>query len=66
MLITSSKREPATTVTGRGQTSIPAERRREPALKPGQRLSWRFVSGKECLVRVKTPAEPANPLGAPG
>lgn len=40
-----------TTVTERGQVSIPAEIRKHLGLKPGQRLEWEVVSDQECRVR---------------
>jgi AbrB family looped-hinge helix DNA binding protein len=49
-----------TTVTERGQVSIPAEVRKQLGLEPGQRLSWEVVADGECLVRV------ANARHAPG
>lgn len=44
-----------TTVTERGQVSIPAEIRRQLGLEPGQRLCWEVVADRECVVRVATP-----------
>jgi AbrB family looped-hinge helix DNA binding protein len=41
-----------TTVTDRGQVSIPAEVRRQMRLSPGRRLLWEAVSETECRVRV--------------
>jgi len=40
-----------TTVTERGQVSIPAEIRKQLGLEPGQRLEWEVVSDQECRVR---------------
>jgi AbrB family looped-hinge helix DNA binding protein len=40
-----------TTLTERGQVSIPAEIRRQLGLEPGQRLEWEVVSDQECRVR---------------
>ncbi len=42
----------ATTVTERGQISIPAKIRKDLRLKPGARLAWREVSDHECIVTV--------------
>lgn len=50
-----------TTITDRGQTSIPADLRRELKLVKGQRLLWERVGEGEMRVRVL--AETA-PLGA--
>ena len=49
-----------TTVTERGQVSIPATIREQLHIRPGQRLLWEQVSESECRVSVK----PA--VGAPG
>ena len=40
-----------TTITERGQISIPAEIRRTLDLEPGQRLEWEVVSDQEVRVR---------------
>jgi AbrB family looped-hinge helix DNA binding protein len=50
-----------TTVTDRGQTSIPAELRRELKLVKGQRLLWERVGDRELRVRV---LEEGPPRGA--
>lgn len=42
----------ATTLTERGQVSIPASIRREMALEPGQTLLWRRVSADEVRVEI--------------
>mgnify|MGYP002641472983 CR=1 FL=1 len=39
-----------TTVTERGQISIPAKVRRDLGLEPGMRLTWQEVSPTECRV----------------
>jgi AbrB family looped-hinge helix DNA binding protein len=41
-----------TTLTERGQVSMPACIRRELGLKPGQALCWEKVSDQECRVIV--------------
>ena len=41
-----------TTLTERGQISIPAEIRKRMGLEPGQRLEWEVVSEQECRVRL--------------
>jgi AbrB family looped-hinge helix DNA binding protein len=45
--------EIATTLTDRGQVSMPAAIRRELGLRPGQTLLWKRLSEDE--VRVKVP-----------
>ena len=55
-----------TTVTERGQTSIPAEVRRELGLGAGTRLHWERVSDRELRVIVMTPATPAGPTAMLG
>ena len=42
-----------TTVTERGQVSIPAEVRKTLHLEPGMRLVWQTVSDHECRVDVQ-------------
>jgi AbrB family looped-hinge helix DNA binding protein len=41
-----------TTLTERGQVSMPAALRRQLHLKPGQPLMWEQVSEDECRVRI--------------
>ncbi len=41
-----------TTLTERGQVSMPASLRKELRLKPGQPLMWEKVSDDECRVKV--------------
>jgi AbrB family looped-hinge helix DNA binding protein len=54
-----------TTITERGQVSIPAELRREMHLAPGQTIIWERVSATECRVIVPpTPEVKADPVGA--
>ncbi len=53
-------KEIRTTLTERGQVSVPAEIRRALRAKPGQTLRWQVVSDHECRVVV----EPPTPLGA--
>ena len=50
-----------TTVTERGQVSVPAAIRKELHLEPGTKLVWQTVSDHEC--RVETQHEP-DPVGA--
>ncbi len=49
----------ATTLTERGQISIPAKIRKDLRLKPGDRLAWREISEHECRLTVL--ARPAGP-----
>jgi AbrB family looped-hinge helix DNA binding protein len=42
-----------TTITERGQVSIPAELRREMNLTPGQMVLWEKVSATECRLVVE-------------
>ena len=56
-----------TIITERGQTSIPAELRREMHLIPGQTIIWEKVSPTECRVIVPpTPAVKPDPVAAIG
>jgi AbrB family looped-hinge helix DNA binding protein len=54
-----------TTITERGQVSIPAQLRREMRLVPGQTVFWEKVSATECrlIVESKTVIKP-DPLAA--
>jgi AbrB family looped-hinge helix DNA binding protein len=49
-----------TTITERGQVSIPAELRRDMNLKPGQTIVWEKVSAKECrfIIEPRTTIKP--------
>lgn len=54
-----------TTVTERGQISIPAELRREMNLKPGQIIVWEKLSANECRLIIERRAViKPDPLGA--
>ena len=44
-----------TTITERGQVSIPAKLRREMHLAPGQVVIWEKISATECRVTVSPP-----------
>jgi len=46
-----------TTLTKRGQVSVPASLRKELRLKPGQPLLWEKISDDECRVRIVRPRE---------
>lgn len=50
-----------TTVSERGQVSIPAEVRRALHLEPGMKLTWQPVSDHVCQVEAQ---QPAQQLGA--
>ncbi len=49
-----------TTLTERGQVSVPAEVRARMGLEPGARLEWEVVSDGECRVRVSAPVRVAG------
>lgn len=53
------------TLTERGQISVPAALRRKMRLEPGQRLRWEAISEREARVIVES-TEPAGPLAALG
>lgn len=53
------------TLTERGQVSVPAALRRKMNLKPGQRLRWESISDREARVVVETKG-PGGPLAALG
>lgn len=54
-----------TTITERGQVSIPAELRRDMHLTPGQTVIWEKVSATECRVIVPPVTEvKPDPIGA--
>jgi AbrB family looped-hinge helix DNA binding protein len=56
-----------TTVTERGQISIPAALRRELQLSPGQSVLWEKVSDTECRLLILSPPTSApNPKTAIG
>lgn len=54
-----------TTITERGQVSIPAELRRDMHLRPGQTILWEKVSATECRILIEPRAiiKP-DPMGA--
>ncbi len=49
-----------TTLTERGQVSMPASLRKQLRLKSGQPLLWEKVSDDECRVRIVRPREPGS------
>jgi bifunctional DNA-binding transcriptional regulator/antitoxin component of YhaV-PrlF toxin-antitoxin module len=54
-------------LTERGQTSVPAQLRKELRLKPGTRLRWERISGTECRVIIEPRAqEKSDPMAALG
>ena len=56
-----------TTITERGQVSIPAELRRDMHLTPGQTLIWQKISATECRVIVPPTAKmKPDPVAALG
>lgn len=56
---------PISTLTERGQISLPAALRKKMRLKPGQRLRWEHISDREARVVVEA-AVPAGPKAALG
>jgi len=42
-----------TTLTERGQVSVPAEIRRDLRLTPGAKLHWQEISDHECRITVR-------------
>lgn len=47
-----------TTLTERGQVSMPAALRKKLGLRPGQPLMWKMISDTECrVVVVRKPAD---------
>jgi bifunctional DNA-binding transcriptional regulator/antitoxin component of YhaV-PrlF toxin-antitoxin module len=55
-----------TTLTVRGQTSVPAKFRRAANLKPGQKLRWEQISDTTFRVAVEGAADAPGPLGVLG
>lgn len=53
------------TLTERGQVSVPAALRKSMKLRPGQKLVWLRISDREMRVSVETQAVP-GPLGVLG
>jgi len=53
------------TLTERGQVSVPASIRKQMRLKPGQSLHWERISDRECRVRVEAGA-PEGPIAMLG
>jgi AbrB family looped-hinge helix DNA binding protein len=54
----------ATTVTERGQVSIPADLRKSMALDAGQKLVWEKISDEEVRIHVlKDKPDPLSMLG---
>jgi AbrB family looped-hinge helix DNA binding protein len=56
-----------TTITERGQVSIPAELRREMKLEPGQTVIWERMSPTECRLFIEPkPTVKSDPIAAIG
>ena len=55
-----------TTLTARGQTTVPAKLRKAGKLKSGQRLHWRQLSPFEFLVSVEGLQETPSAMAALG
>ena len=55
-----------TTVTERGQISIPAVIREQLNLKPGQKLRWQKVADNECRVFHDPSADAPGPIAMLG
>jgi AbrB family looped-hinge helix DNA binding protein len=55
-----ARNKEVTTVTDRGQVSIPAELRRDLDLLPGRRLRWEKLSAGEMRVVVLPEEQPAG------
>lgn len=55
-----------TVVTERGQTSIPAEIRRQLKLKTGQKLRWQQVADNECRVFLDMEEQAPGPIAMLG
>lgn len=53
------------TLTERGQVSVPAGLRKKMRLAPGQRLRWEQISDREIRISIP-PAIPAGPEAALG
>jgi AbrB family looped-hinge helix DNA binding protein len=53
------------TLTERGQVSVPASVRKALNLRPGQRLRWQRISDQEVRVSV-VPSSPPGPLAVLG
>jgi AbrB family looped-hinge helix DNA binding protein len=59
-------KDASTTLTERGQVSIPASIRREMSLEPGQELIWRRLSDDEVRIQVVRRKKPRNARGVIG
>ena len=56
----------ASTLTERGQVSVPASIRKAAGLRPGQTLRWELISATELRVILPAPDAPAGPFAALG
>lgn len=53
------------TLTERGQISVPASVRKAMKLRPGQRFTWERISDRECRILVEG-GPPAGPMAVLG
>ena len=56
----------ASTLTERGQVSVPASIRKAAGLRPGQTLRWELISATELRVILPAPDAPGGPSAALG
>jgi bifunctional DNA-binding transcriptional regulator/antitoxin component of YhaV-PrlF toxin-antitoxin module len=59
-------RDAVTTLTQRGQVSLPASIRKAMRLRPGQRLRWQQVSETECRLVIEEGRRAPGPLAVLG
>ncbi len=59
-------RDVVTTLTERGQVSLPAAIRKAMRLQPGQRLRWQQVSDRECRLVIEGDDAAPGPLAVLG
>ena len=55
-----------TTLTERGQTSVPATIRKHLGLRPGSQLRWQEVSDHECRLIIDDGADLPDPMAMIG
>jgi AbrB family looped-hinge helix DNA binding protein len=55
-----------TTLTERGQISIPSAIRKDLHLKPGQKLHWQKITEHECRITISPGHEVPGPLAMLG
>lgn len=56
----------STTITERGQISIPASIRQQLNLRPGQKLRWQKVADNECRVFLDVSHDAPGPMAMLG